>query len=42
MVSWNDHVPEVRFFNDLDIPKVIDAMALLRGLGKPLGAWLRA
>lgn len=40
-VSWNDHKPELRFFIDLDIPKVIDLMAILRGFGAPLRPWMR-
>lgn len=38
---WNDHVPEIRFFNDLDLPKVIDILSILRGLGSPLKPWMR-
>jgi hypothetical protein len=41
-LNWADHQFAVRWYNDLDLMKVVDIIALLRGIGRPLAPWLRA
>jgi hypothetical protein len=40
-LDWNSHKPEVLLKNELDIPKVLDILSVLRTLGGPLKPWLR-
>lgn len=41
-LNWDDHRFQVRWYNELDLMKVVDIIALLRGIARPLAPWLRA
>lgn len=38
---WADHRPAIRFFNDIDLPKVLDILSVVRGLSGAFSPWLR-
>jgi hypothetical protein len=40
-LSWNDHRPEIRFYNKLDWLKVVDLFSLLRNLGSGFKPYVR-
>jgi hypothetical protein len=41
-LNWDDHKFAIRWYNDLDLLKVVDMISVLRGIGRPFAPWLRA